>query len=91
MYRRATESTWPPSISNILCFKAQEGSLLVCPVAILLMELGIKVCCDHACACQRFESCDRVEREYSAFLGELMNRLRIEERRQHVRFELDQG
>jgi hypothetical protein len=55
------------------------------------MELGIKVFCDHACACQRFESCDRVEREYSAFLGELMNRLRIEERRQHVRFELDQG
>lgn len=71
MYRRATESTWPPSISNILCFKGQEGSLIGCPVAIVLIELGIKVLfVIMPCACQGFESCDRVERVNSAFLGE---------------------
>ena len=55
--------------------KDKKVPLLGCPVAGFVLKLAIKVFCNHACPCQRFESCDRVEREYSEFLGELMNPL----------------
>ena len=64
-----------PQFQTYHISKDKKVPLLGCPVAGFVMKLAIKVFCNHVCPCQRFESCDRVEREHSEFLGELMNPL----------------